>query len=67
MRVRSEHPASTPVTSTTVAPREMPSLGVVGERRMAEETLPPHVEDLASRSATHLSEEQARKMRQTLA
>ena len=67
MRVRSEHPASTPVTYTTVAPREMPSLGVVGERKMAEEAPPPHVEDLASRSATHLSEEQARKMHQTLA
>ena len=34
---------------------------------MVEEALPPHLEDLASRSATHLSEEQAKKMRQTLA
>ena len=68
MRVRSEHPASTPdhstpVTSTTVAPREE----VVEERGMAEEALPPHLEDLTSRIATHLSEEQARKMRQALA
>ena len=67
MRVRSEHPASTPDHSTpvtsTVAPCEGPCLGVVEEMAMAEEALPPHLEDLASRSATHLPEEQARQMR----
>ena len=67
MRIRSELPASkpdhyTPVTSITLVLREGPRHGVIEERRMVEETLPPHLEDLASKSATNLSEEQARKM-----
>ena len=57
-QVRSEHPTSTidhtaPITSTAVAPRDGPRRRVVEERKM-EEGLLLHVEDLASRSATHL-------------
>ena len=48
MRVSSEHPGSTPdhstpITSTTMAPREGPRHGVVEERVTAEEALPPHL------------------------
>ena len=71
-QVRNEHSAptpdhTTPVTSTTVMPYDRPHCGVVVERRMVEETLPSHLEDLVSRSTTHLSEEQNRKICQTLA
>lgn len=58
-------PGSTTPVTTTTAPCREPHSGAA--RRAAEGTLPPYLEDLAQRSTTHLSQEQTKKVRQTLA
>jgi len=56
-----------PTTVTSPPSREEPRRGTKEDKGAAVRTLPPHLEDVACRSAAHLSEAQTKVMRQLLA